>query len=235
MNKTELIIDIVEHSERYSDSQMLEILSDDEAMQSYTALLEARMAIDRDTAKHVDVDSAWNRFAAQNEELLDRHHADCRSALPGGRHKLIYANWRKLAAACAVAIAVSGITFAAIRIAGAYVGRQHSQTTDAVQPDASATTVASADTSTVASAASVGVTDAANIVHKTFENVALADMLHEIASYYGIDIEFRNAEARHLRYYYEWNSADGINAVVDELNHSERVSLTLDGRKIIVE
>lgn len=224
MEKSELIIDFVEHPERYSDSQVQEMLCDDEAMQFYTTMLEARMAVDRNAAKQVDVDKAWNRFAEQNGGLLERHSVKRRkSAIAYG--------WRKIAAMFAGVIAISSIAFAAMHI----YNSNHVQMHASVEPQNSIAET----TATESLKAMPDTLDVAGekppVVCKTFENVALGDMLQEIASYYGMTVDFRNIEASRLRYYYEWNSSNGVKAVVDELNHSEQLAIVVEGKKIIVE
>lgn len=223
MEKSEIIIDLVEHPERYSDRLMQQILGDEESMQLYAAMLDARMAVDRDEAKCVDVDGAWHKFAAQNAELLERHSAK--------RQKAVGYGWRKMAAMFAGAVAISGIAFAAVHVYNSNRLQEHA-----------AADVQNAPARNVVGGAQAAADDTMTVavrpkpaVRKTFENVTLADMLGEIAAYYGMKVEFRNAEARHLRYYYEWDSSRGIDAVIGELNHSEQMSVKVDGKDIVVE
>ena len=72
-------------------------------------------------------------------------------------------------------------------------------------------------------------------MHKTFDNVSLETMLGEMAEYYGVKIVFQNQEAKHLRFYYEWNSENCLQSVVDELNHSQQIILSLDNEQLVVE
>ena len=73
------------------------------------------------------------------------------------------------------------------------------------------------------------------IVHKTFDNVSLETMLGEMAQYYGVKVVFLNKEAKQLRFYYEWNSENSLQSVVDVLNHSQQMSLSLDNDQLVVE
>ena len=228
MNKEELIIDLIAHPERYSDEQMQEILSDDEALAAYTALLEARMAIDKNSAEKVDIDAAWHNFAAQNADLLEKHR---QPETTDTKHYFLM-KWRKIAAMFVAAVAVSGLAFAAI----------HTFTANRMTPKEKVEAVQKANTvadtvadTTCASATNMETSKAKPVFHKTFENVALGDMLQEMAKHYGMTVEFRNQNASSLRYYYEWNSADDVNKVIDELNHSEQVAIAIEGNKIVVE
>ena len=238
MNKEELIIDLIAHPERYSDQQMQEILSDDEALAAYTALLEARMAIDKNSAANIDIDAAWRNFAAQNAELLEQHSTG-NVSLPSDdtthndpKHYFLM-KWRKIAAMFVAAVAMSGLAFATIHTLTADRQTQKDGIEN-VQAAHKATTTANADTASTANG-STAEAEPKPVFKKTFENVALGDILKEIAQYHGMTVEFRNQDARALRYYYEWDSANDLNTVVDELNHSEQVAIAIEGNKIIVE
>lgn len=60
-------------------------------------------------------------------------------------------------------------------------------------------------------------------------------MLGEMAEYYGVKIVFQNQGAKQLRFYYEWNSENSLQSVVDELNHSQQIILSLDNEQLVVE
>lgn len=60
-------------------------------------------------------------------------------------------------------------------------------------------------------------------------------MLAEMAKHYGVAVEYHKPDAKQLRFYYEWNSGDELQKVLDELNHSQQVSLSLENGAIIVE
>ena len=70
---------------------------------------------------------------------------------------------------------------------------------------------------------------------KTFENVPLKDITAELASFYHIAIEARNAETAVLRLYYPWNPQMPLRQVVEELNRFEKVHLTLTSDTLIIE
>ena len=53
-----------------------------------------------------------------------------------------------------------------------------------------------------------------------------------MAEYYGVKIVFQNQEAKQLRFYYEWNSENSLQSVVDELNHSQQIILSLDNEQL---
>jgi ferric-dicitrate binding protein FerR (iron transport regulator) len=68
-----------------------------------------------------------------------------------------------------------------------------------------------------------------------FDNIPLEQMLSEIASYYKAEVSFQNENARKLRFYFVWQRRQGLEQVVEDLNHFESLHLTLKDNQIIVE
>ena len=101
MNKTEQLLTMLEHPERYSDQQWQEILADDECRQLYSMMAKARSAFAREQADErlTDemIDEQWQR--------LDAEYPTRAAILP---------LWRKVAAAAVVAVATIGIAVAAM-------------------------------------------------------------------------------------------------------------------------
>lgn len=214
METTERIIDMMEHPERYSDSERAEIFADDEALKIYLAIVETRMAADKKNAMAADTDAEWRHFAAQHADTMHR-----------SRHAIVH----KAAAAVAVLAVLSGIAFAAVNtIKGGrnipeQQAEQHIQTPKAAAAD------------TARSAAATDTTLMKPAIQKTFKNATLQTMLTEMAACYGKKVVFRNDAARKLRYYYEWDSRNSLQNVIDELNHSEQVTLVISGNDIVAE
>ena len=131
--------------------------------------------------------------------------------------------WMQIAAAFIGLLMLSGITYAAIHI----VSSSRSQQAVENQGDRSLDSVQNHGPVPL-------------ILHsipepKTFENVPLKDITAELASFYHIAIEVRNAETAVLRLYYPWNPQMPLRQVVEELNRFEKVNLTLTNDTLIIE
>ena len=131
--------------------------------------------------------------------------------------------WMQIAAAFIGLLMLSGITYAAIHI----VSSSRSQQAVENQGDRSLDSVQNHGPVPL-------------ILHsipepKTFENVPLKDITAELASFYHIAIEVRNAETAVLRLYYPWNPQMPLRQVVEELNRFEKVHLTLTSDTLIIE
>ena len=68
-----------------------------------------------------------------------------------------------------------------------------------------------------------------------YDNQPLGQMLEGIATRYGKQVEFRNEDARDLRFYFELHSGEELSSVVERLNMFERVSVSIEGNTIVVE
>lgn len=131
--------------------------------------------------------------------------------------------WMQIAAAFIGLLMLSGIAYAAIHI----VSSSRSQQAVENQGDRSLDSVQNHGPVPL-------------ILHsipepKTFENVPLKDITAELASFYHIAIEVRNAETAVLRLYYPWNPQMPLRQVVEELNRFEKVNLTLTNDTLIIE
>lgn len=213
MEKINQVIDMIEHPEKYSDAQVEEILQDEECRQTYFTMVEMRMAFDKEGAqKNLDIDQEWQNLQGSQKTFYSRF------------------SWTKIVASFVGVVLLSGIAVAAIHT---YSSREESK-----QITADTTFVSCTSTSNGQKIAEKQKDDeekVKKIIHKTFDNVTLSNMLEEISRYYGVTVVFRNERAKQLRFYYEWNSEDDLVKVGDELNHSQQMNLTVEAGKIIVE
>ena len=139
-------------------------------------------------------------------------------------------DWHKLAASFIGVCLLSGIAFATI-----HTFSLHRQVEETSVGDTTQVKVASSPNTAVVSEKATSSDVKKEIVHKTFDNVSLETMLGEMAQYYGVKVVLLNKEAKQLRFYYEWNSENSLQSVVDVLNHSQQMSLSLDNDQLVVE
>ncbi len=67
-----------------------------------------------------------------------------------------------------------------------------------------------------------------------FSNAPLDELAGELATYYNKVADIRSAQAHELRLYYKWERKDKLEDVINDLNHFDHVSLTVEGDKLIV-
>lgn len=206
------LLDMQEHPENYSEEQLRQILADDEMASLMEQLAQTKRAfIHRDMKEEeIPVDEEWERFS---EEL----------SVKSEKKK----EWRimKIAAAFIGVLIISGITYAVINVVS-HSG-QHTQEAEE--------TVAAVDASLPMQNASPSVAPNDTAQAIVFDNVTLDEMLPQIAAYYNKDVEFRNSDARQLRFYFVWRKHEPLDTLLRRLNRFESMSVELKDNKIIVE
>lgn len=232
-NKIRRLLSVQEHPERYSDEQLLQLLSDKELaelMQQLALLKQAVVSHDVDR-EEIPVDTEWARFSATHASELtvfSHRHIPFLS---------IHSFFRKVAAVLVGILFLAGVSFAAIQVVRGLrmelakpkpmaeevpVSQQlQSAPVADVTPD-SPTAILNADT--LSSASSM-----------VFDNVALDDMLEAIAAYYHVEVSFESPQSQSLRFYFVWNRADGLAQTIAKLNRFERVNVKIENDQIIVE
>jgi len=164
-----------------------------------------------------DVSRAYDTPApADTEQALAQFEAS--QSVPAARL------WRKLAAAVVGLLVVSGLAFAAISMGG----RQGSR--ELAQAETPAVSSPAADT-----AREVSPLQAAPAPVRVFDDVALSDLLSELAAHYRLSVVYAPAARRNLRLHFSWDRQAPVETVVAALNHFEKVQLKLNHDTLTVE
>ena len=204
-DKIRPLLDMHEHPENYTDEQLAAMLDDEMQEQLVTA---KRAMTD---IPEPDVDAEWQRFE-------QAHFAPTRDR-----------RWLKVAAMIAGVLMLSAFTYAAIHAVRHSVNDKAKEPTEKV-------TAESQPESTVGPR--LGVADTAAVVEAepvVFDNQPLDQMLEQIAPHYGMQVEFRNEDARALRFYFVWQPDEDLGAVLERLNLFESVNISKEGNTIVVE
>ena len=204
-DKISLLLDMHEHPENYSDEQLAAML-DDEMLEQLVTAKRAMTDI-----PEPDVDAEWQRFE-------QAHYA------PANNRR-----WLKVAAVFLGVIMLSAFTYAAIRAVSHHTVDKAKEPTETVatEPQPESTVgprLGVADTATVAEEEPI-----------VFDNLPLDQMLEQIAPHYGMQVEFRNENARALRFYFVWQPDEALDAVLERLNLFESVNISKEGNTIVVE
>ena len=217
MNKTEQLLKMLEHPERYSEEQWREILADDECRELYSLMAKARSAFVRDQADERLADEMIN----EQWQRLEAEYPTRATVVP---------LWRKAAAAAVVAVATIGIAVAAIHTG--FFGLKHTdnKTEQTTKPQQEQVTPETSVTKTEQPADTL---DAAQ--PQLFEEAPLEQILTALAAHYGVEVEYRTDDVRSLRLFYQWEPEYTLDKVVEMLNNFEAFSIRHEGNKLIVE
>ena len=115
--KWDLLLDLLEHPEKYSETQKDELLGDEEVNELYQHLIEIRQSLDfaksKEKMKLPSIDAEWEKLKEekQQKEEMSQNAETQQTA----KSFPLWSPMRKVAAVAAVLV-VSGITFAAIHL-----------------------------------------------------------------------------------------------------------------------
>ena len=211
MNKTDILLQMIEHPYEYSDDEWQHILLDEECRELYILMSKTRSAIDavRADEQITDqvIDEEWQQFETLHLGMQPHFQ------------------FRKIAASFIGLLLVSGIALAAVQIVRNKVKGDLQSQTQEVQTSKSHQPAVPADTHT---------TDTIIKQSITFDDVLFDKMLSEIADYYHSEAVFQNEEARQLRFYFVWYQDQPLEKVVETLNHFESVNIIIDDKQLIV-
>lgn len=220
--KWDMLLDLLERLESYSETQKAELLGDEEMKELYQQMVDTRQALDFDKSKEEmkmpSVDAEWKKLKEKKQ--------NCTKAVS------LWSPMRKVAAVAAVLV-VSGFAFAAIHLA--LLSRQTS--------DKNNTELIAASKDSVLE---VSFTRKANIEEKAdsasiakfplvYENAELQNILTPIAEHFHLKVTYQNESARHIRLFLQLKEDMSIDDIIKLMNHFEKVNIRHEGQTLIVE
>ena len=201
MNKTDLLLQMMEQPQHYTAEEWQEILADEECRELYTLMSKTQSAID---AARVDqevtddmVDAEWQRLSDEKQEVRNE------------KYSLL-----QFAAMFVGILMLSGIAFAAIQIVSHYnePKEQDTRVVNNSQPSISSPQIAESDTIVAAQP-------------RLYDNVPLGDIFDELSDYYHVKVVYQNEDAPRLRLFYQWKPEYTLEKVVEMLNNFEWIHI----------
>ena len=173
----------------------------------------------------VPVDEEWQKFAAEHADELDALEKDEPPTATIKKPMGLFPY--KVAASIIGIVFTVGVAFAAIHIVR-MVSHSKPQAMQAEQ------TISAKPTSTLPTD-TIKTDTTTSTKPIVFDNVALDKMLPQIAAYYHKGVDFQNADARQLRFYFVWKQNETLEVVLHRLNLFESITIELKDNKIVVE
>ena len=212
MNKIEHLIAMMEKPDRYSQEEWRQVLSDKDCREYYRLMCDTSAALHDHRPDEAETEEALQRF--EKQYLPDRRHITL---------------WRQLAAVFVGLMLISGLAFAAITMV-----KHHQQAPKRELAVAPTKAKATAKTTTAVRDTIKSQPQESNGM-KQFINTPVANIVNEIASYYGLKAEIRNSQAASIRLYFNWNRQCSAAQVVSQLNQFDNIRITLDGSSLVLE
>ena len=232
--KWDMLLNLLEHPEKYSETLKDELLGDEEVNELYQQLVETRQSLDfgklKEEMKMPSINAEWEKLKDEmkQKEVMKQKEETQQTAK-------LFPLWnpmRKVAAVAAVLV-VSGITFAAIHL----VTRSH-------QPSDKNNTELVA--SRKDSIQQVSAPQKSNIEEKAdsaslaqfplvYENAELQNILTPIAGHFHLQVTYQNESARHIRLFLQLEKNMSLDDIIELMNHFEKVNIRHEGQTLIVE
>lgn len=203
MNKTDLLLQMMEQPQRYKADEWQEILADDECRELYTLMSKTQSAIDaahaEDEVTDDTIDAEWQRLISEKQEVKSE-----KSSL------------LKFAAMFMGILMLSGIAYAAIHIVN------HNNA-----PKAQDEVITSSQSLTTSSQF-VEPDSIAMLQPKLYDNVPLGDIFEELSDYYQVKVVYQNEDAPRLRLFYQWKPEYTLEKVVEMLNNFDWIQIQIE-------
>ena len=200
--KIQLLLDMQEHPEQFSEQALKTMLDDPEVRELMEATAQLKQAMMSDENNENDVDAEWQRFAQTHltEQKPER-------------------SWLKIAATFIGILMMSGIAFAAIHVIG-NVSNAEGEPQKQIQE----TIIANpnqlpADTLK---------TDSIPPKVVRYDEATLEQILTDMADYYELTLNWKSEEAKTLRLFYIWNKQQSAVEAMRSMNSFERIRLELN-------
>lgn len=232
--KWDMLLDLLEHPEKYSETQKDELLGDEEVNELYQQLVETRQSLDfaksKEGMKMPSIDAEWEKLKEEKQQKEEMNQ----NAETQQTAKLfsLWSPMRKVAAVAAVLV-VSGITFAAIHL----VTRSH-QTSDKHNTELVASRKDSIQQVSAPQKSNIEEkTDSASLAQLplVYENAELQNILTPIAEHFHLQVTYQNESARHIRLFLQLEKNMSLDDIIELMNHFEKVNIRHEGQTLIVE
>ena len=220
--KWDMLLDLLERPESYSETQKAELLGDEEMNEIYQQMVETRQAFDFDKSneemKMPSVDEEWKKL--KDEKLKSTKVA------------FLWSPMRKVAAVAAVLV-VSGFAFAAIHLVTHSQQSSEKNDTELVASDDNSAQQVPAPQKTYTEEK----TDTASIAKfpLVYENAELQNILTPIAKHFHLKVTYQNESVRHIRLFLQLREDMSIDDIITLMNHFEKVNIRREGQTLIVE
>lgn len=237
--KWDMLLDLLEHPEKYSETQKDELLGDGEVNELYQQLIETRQSLDfaksKEEMKMPSIDAEWEKLKDEMKLKEKQQKEEMNQNAETQQTAKLFPLWspmRKVAAVAAVLV-VSGITFAAIHLVTRSHRASDKHNTELV-------------TSRKDSIQQVTAPQKSNIEEKTdsaslaqlplvYENAELQNILTPIAGHFHLQVTYQNESARHIRLFLQLEKNMSLDDIIELMNHFEKVNIRHEGQTLIVE
>ena len=199
--KIQLLLDMQEHPEQFSEQALQTMLDDPEVRELMEATAQLKQAMMSDEDNVSNVDAEWQRFAQTHLTEQKAEHS-----------------WLKIAATFIGILMMSGIAFAAIHIWNLTLaptpkgeGSEYNMVSD-----------------TIRQSSPLPPEESGEVTPVRYAEATLEQILTDMTGYYGLTLNWKSEEAKTLRLFYVWNKQQSAEEALRSMNSFERIRLELN-------
>ena len=204
MNKTDLLLQMMDQPQHYTAEEWQEILADEDCRELYTLMSKTQGAIDAARAEQevTDdmIDAEWQRLSSEQSNF----------------------QFRKFAAMFVGILMLSGIAFAAIQ-----------SLTPSPSPKDEGSSYTQTQDTVVKQSASPSAGKRSGEAH-IYDNVPLGEIFAELSAYYHVKVVYQNDDAPRLRLFYQWKPEYPLEKVVEMLNNFEWIQIKIENDTLFI-
>ena len=209
MNKTDLLLQMMEQPKRYTAEEWQEILANDECRELYTLMSKTQSAIDGAHANEevTDdmIDAEWQRLIREKQEV-----------------KIEKYSFLKIAAMFVGILMLSGIAYAAIHfVSHNNAPKEQDELITKSQPSTSDSQISVTDTIAIPQP-------------KLYDNVPLGEIFEELSNHYNVKVVYQNEDAPRLRLFYQWKPEYTLERVVEMLNNFDWIQIQVENDTLFI-
>ena len=218
MDKLEILLDMIEHPERYTEQQISDLLADEEMRKHYDMMVQLRGAYDVKKVKseRVNARPKGTLDTSRSEKYILPEESD--TVHKGNSYSSFFTfhfSFKKIAAIFIAAAFLTGLAWAFVPLL------RSNQTTEPPQPTKVSTPLPTREGQGGGSF--------------SFSNLRLDSILNVVAAHHDCIVCFRDSATRTMKFITTWNPEDSLAAFIDHLNVFDGLHLTLRDDTIIVE
>ena len=158
------------------------------------------------------IDEEWTKFVAE-------HFGKEKRKVESERFSFL-----KIAAIFIGVLMLSGIAYATIHIIN-----------NSSQKPQEEQTVTASNSQRSTSNAQLATPDSTLLKPIVYEDAELTTILSDIATFYQVEPVYKKEASKHIRLYFTWDKKQAIDDIIDTFNKFERIHITRDNQKLIVE
>ena len=204
MNKTDLLLQMMDQPQHYTAEEWQEILADEDCRELYTLMSMTQGAIDAARAEQevTDdmIDAEWQRLSSEQSNF----------------------QFRKFAAMFVGILMLSGIAFAAIQ-----------SLTPSPSPKDEGSSYTQTQDTVVKHSASPSAGKRSGEA-RIYDNVPLGEIFEELSAYYHVKVVYQNDDAPRLRLFYQWKPEYTLEKVVEMLNNFEWIQIETENDTLFI-